>query len=160
MPSHVKLVTSHPRFLQSLANDTTGGGNVPPEERYPELHAWVETGVVLIDETLAIADQHGFDAPTRQKTTIMLEKRATAVEVLFANVRHNLTLEYPKLMHARVDHNLTTLYAMNLNDQFFIAQITQAMQAGDIQVNEPVLNATLKLENYLQNIPSTNISDA
>jgi hypothetical protein len=147
-------------FFKALQMTLQGEAMSPPEERYPELHAWVETGVVLIDETLAIADQHGFDAPTRQKTTIMLEKRATAVEVLFANVRHNLTLEYPKLMHARVDHNLTTLYAMNLNDQFFIAQITQAMQAGDIQVNEPVLNATLKLENYLQNIPSTNISDA
>lgn len=123
----------------------------PPEERYPALRAWVEAGRHRANDTFKAAERAGMDEAARRGHRLHLEGRDLSVEVILGAVRHNFTLEYPMLMAARIEHNLTTLYALNLNDQYRVRQL-----ANDERLPDDLREAVSVLADHLENIPSSN----
>lgn len=121
-----------------------------PAARYPNLQAWVDEGVQLTDKVFAIAEQHDIDERARKNLTFKLNSRTISMQTILAATKHNLTMEYPMLMEAQVEHNLTTLYAMNIDDQFRVSQL-----AAQDELTTSVQVAVQHLADHLQNIPSS-----
>jgi hypothetical protein len=114
-------------FFKALMMTLRGEAIQPPEERYPNLSEWVERGQKL-----------------------RINRRDISAETILAAVQHNMHTEYPRLLDARIEHNLTTLYAMNMNDQY---RVTQLAQADDLP--DPVKEKIAHLRDHLNNIPSS-----
>jgi hypothetical protein len=123
----------------------------PAAIRYPNLTQWVQDGLLLVDNTLKTADANGLDEKTRQQMTLIIDRRAISMDVILRAVKHNLSLEYPMLLDTHMEHNLTTLYALNLNDQYRVSRL------AEIEGLAPEIQAAVaQLAAHLQNIPSSN----
>lgn len=138
-------------FFKAIKLTAQGQQIQPPDLRYPALHEWVQTGVKHSRTIITIADQHGFTGEQRKNIILHLDSRDISMETIVAAVHHNMTLEYPMLMEARIEHNLTTLYALNLNDQYRVQQLAQVEALPD-----PVQQAVAALAQHLQAIPPSN----
>jgi hypothetical protein len=138
-------------FIKALRMTIAGKALQPAAIRYPNLTKWVQDGLLLADNTLKTADANGLDEKTRQQTTLMIDRRAISMDVILRAVKHNLSLEYPMLMDTHMEHNLTTLYALNLNDQYRVSRLAE-MES----LKPEVQAAVAQLATHLQNIPSSN----
>lgn len=118
--------------------------------RYPQLNAWVQQGLGLVQQALQTADASGFDEARRRAITVRVEGRDTSMQTILAATQHNLTREYPLLLETKYEHNLTTLYAMNLNDQY---RVTQLAQAEAVQAQPAMQQAIAALAAHLADIP-------
>ena len=121
----------------------------PPDQRYPRLHTWVTQGVQRVEAVFQQADMHGLHEAQRRQIMLNMDKRDTSMEVILQAVKHNLTLEYPMLMDARIEHNITTLYALNMNDQYRVGQLMKEAAITAPAVQQAVQN----LSEHLNNIP-------
>jgi hypothetical protein len=138
-------------FIKALRMTIAGKALQPAAIRYPNLTMWVHDGLLLTDTTLKTADANGLDEKTRQQTTLLIDRRPISMDVILRAVRHNLSLEYPMLLDTHMEHNLTTLYALNLNDQYRVSRL------AEIEGLAPQVQAAIaKLATHLQNIPSSN----
>jgi hypothetical protein len=124
----------------------------PVVSKYPSLEAWIAVGLQRVVTIERIADKADMPQDKRKAIKLRLEGRDIAMETILSAVHHNLTREYPLLLKSEIDHNLTTLYALNLNDQYRVAQL---LNAPDI-ANTPVQNAVYALSEHLKNIPPSN----
>ena len=113
-------------IFRALYLTLTGNALKPPDLRYPTLHTWVQQTTALTEAIFAQADATGLDEQTRKTLKLRLEGRDISVETILQAVKHNLTVEYPMLMDARIEHNVTTIYALNMNDQYRIQQLAQS----------------------------------
>lgn len=138
-------------FVKALKMTIEGNAIQPPETRYPNLTKWVNEGLQLAERTLQIADSHGIDETARKQVILKIDRRDMSMDVILRAVLHNLSLEYPMLMAAHIEHNLTTLYALNLNDQYRVSQLAETDE-----LTPQVQAAILQLATHLQNIPSSN----
>jgi hypothetical protein len=117
--------------------------------RYTALAAWVEQGIYLVDAAFAAANTAGLDETQRKTVLLHLEGRAISMQVILAAVRFHLATEYPMLMQAQVAHNLTALYALNIDDQFRVQRLTEA------SADYPAVEAAIQsLSKHLQSIPA------
>jgi hypothetical protein len=137
-------------FFKALMMTLRGEAIQPPEERYPNLSEWVERGQQLSSNTLKTADTHDLPQSAREQIKLRINRRDISAETILAAVQHNMHTEYPRLLDARIEHNLTTLYAMNMNDQY---RVTQLAQADDLP--DPVKEKIAHLRDHLNNIPSS-----
>jgi hypothetical protein len=133
-------------FITALRMTVAGKALQPAHIRYPNLTKWVQDGLLLVDNTLKTADVNGLDEKTRQQMTLTIDRRAMSMDVILRAVRHNLML-----LDSYMEHNLTTLYALNLNDQYRVSRL------AEIENLKPeVQEAVAQLAAHLQNIPSSN----
>ena len=137
-------------FIKAIRMTLAGKALQPARVRYPNLTRWVNEGLQLAENTLHTADKHGLNEAARQQVILKIDRRDMSMDVILRAVRHNLSLEYPMLLDATVDHNLTTLYALNMNDQYRVSRLAQV----DDLIPE-VQAAIVRLSNHLQNIPSS-----
>jgi len=138
-------------FFKTVQLTIQGRQIQPIDVRYPELTAWMQTGQKLAGEAFQVAEANGWDVQKRESLRLKLDGRETSMDVILGAVRHNFTLEYPMLLEAMIEHNLTTLYALNLNDQYRVNQLAQAEE-----LPQPIGAAVQKLADHLSNIPSSN----
>ncbi len=138
-------------FFKTVQLTMQGRQIQPIEVRYPKLTAWVDEGRQLSLRAFQVAEAHGWPQPKREALHLKLDGRDTSMEVILGAVRHNFTMEYPRLLDALIEHNLTTLYALNLNDQYRVTQLAQAEE-----LPQPVGAAIHALGEHLSNIPPSN----
>lgn len=118
---------------------------------HPHLTAWTRQTARLVNAVYAAADAAGVDAAQRRALTLRLDKRDISVETILATVRHRATVEYPYLLTHAIDHNLTALYASNLNERYWLMQL----EAFD-PLTDPALRAAIRdLRAHLDQIPSS-----
>lgn len=63
------------------------------------------------------------DQSARKAFVLRLDHRDVSMDLILETVAHHMTLEYPMLLRAQVDHNETALYAMNMDDQYRVGQL-------------------------------------
>ena len=135
-------------FIKAIRMTLAGQTIQPARTRYPNLTRWVHEGLQLAENTLQTADKYGMDAAARKQVILKIDRRNMSMDVILRAVRHNLSLEYPMLLDATVDHNLTTLYALNMNDQYRVSRLAERDD-----LSPEVQAAIAHLSNHLQNIP-------
>jgi len=121
----------------------------PPPPRYPLLEAWRVEGVRRVQAAFQAAEACGLDEAARRALVLTLDSRPISMETILRASEHNLVREYPLLMAARVEHNLTALYALNLNDRYRVAQLAAALS------HEAARAAVQRLSEHLDAIPSS-----
>lgn len=138
-------------FFKALSLTLQGKHLDAPADRYPRLHQWVSEGRTLALNAFKIAEQQGLDRPAREAITLHLDRRDISLETILGAVRHNMIMEYPRLLDARIEHNLTTLYAINMNDQF------RVLRLSEVEALPPELRQAVRaLSDHLHNIPPSN----
>jgi len=107
-------------FFKALQLTLQGKTIAPtkPVIRYPPLERWRLDTLVLVGDVLRQAKNSGLNVEAQKDISLKLDGRMMSMDVLLGSVRHNLQTEYPMLMQADIEHHLTTLYALNLNDQY------------------------------------------
>jgi hypothetical protein len=127
-----------------------------PPSKYPKLDEWLRVAEQRLITVFRIADKQGITEDKRKTIKLVLDRRDITMETILQSVQHNLAREYPLLIKTEYDHTLTTLYALNLNDQYRVSQLQNASEIA----NTPLQNAVFALAEHLKNIPpSTNLSD-
>lgn len=138
-------------FFTALRLTAQGQQIEPVEQRYPTLSQWITEGIRRCDAALRVADGNGLPHSARQELKLEVDSRPISMETVLGAVRHNLTLEYPMLLEASIEHNITTLYALNLDDQYRVSQLAQHEM-----LPAPVQKAVEELAEHLQAIPPSN----
>ena len=146
-----KLIRYVQAFIETLKL-TLQGNTLDAPTRYPRLSQWQQRGLELTQAVFATADANGLTQVRRQQLTLRVEGRDTSMQTILAAVEHNLSREYPLLMETLYDHHLTTLYAMNMNDQY---RVSQLVESGIVQ-SEPTRQAVFELADHLRQIPPSN----
>lgn len=140
-------------FVKTVQLMAKGEGIQESPVRYPKLQAWIDEGLRLVNAAIAVADQYGMDKIARETYTIPIRKRPMSMEVILTASQHNLGMEYPMLIQANLEHSLTTLYALNLDDQFRVTQLLES------ELPAPICAAIKKLAEHLVAIPPSNDLD-
>lgn len=138
-------------FVTAVRLTLNGKTIEPAESRYPKLAQWVATGLERVDAVYRIADEQGYDSQKRQTITLTLDRRPMNMDVILGAVRHNLTMEYPRLMERVIDGNITAIYALNMNDQYRVGQLAEY---DDLP--PPLREAIIALRDHLQDPPPSN----
>ncbi len=137
-------------FYKALILTIQGKQIETPTARYPHLTRWIESGLQLVDAAFAAANRAGIDRAQRETLRLKIDRRDTSVELILATVRYHLATEYPSLLRAQIEHNLTTLYALNIDDQYRVDQLA----ASDL-LPVTVQQSVAALRDHLANIPSS-----
>jgi hypothetical protein len=128
---------------------TAQGKSIEIPERYPNLQRWLSEGQSLLNAAYAAAEAEKLDLSARKAFMLRLDGRQWSMELVLSSVQFHLSKEYPSLLKANVEHNLTTLYALNLDDQYRVSQLAAATLPTSVQ------SAVQALATHLQNIPSS-----
>lgn len=140
-------------FWGALRHSLRGGQSVqPPAPRYPALASWMARISPLLDAVYAAADSAGLDSAARAALKLTVDRREISIETILAALRHNLAEEYPLLIETYFEHNLTTLYAINLNDARRVAHLAQWEALQDYLA---LTAALVALAAHLQAIPDS-----
>jgi hypothetical protein len=123
--------------------------SVPPI-RYPHLEIWRQSALERLQTVWRVAEKAGWDETQRKAFTLTLDSRKMSADTLLKGVEHNLVREYPLLLTTDLDHTLTTLYALNLNDRYRVGQLAQAQG-----LDSTVQSAIQALHGVLEGIPSS-----
>lgn len=145
-----KLLRVIRAFFKALSYTIQGKRVLTTAEQYPNLTAWMQTGLTLVEAAYYAAEQAGVGKSEREALRLKIDRRDISAEVILAAVRFHLTTEYPSLLRSQVEHNLTTLYALNLDDQYRVQQLAIIETLPD-----PVQQAVVALRDHLLNIPSS-----
>jgi hypothetical protein len=137
-------------FFKALLLTLQGKPIPSTAQRYPNLTGWIANGLQLVDAALLAADQAGLNKAQREALRLTIDRRSVSAELILTAVRYHLTTEYPSLLRAQIDHNLTTLYALNLDDQYRVDQLAQ-LETLPATVRQEVE----ALRDHLMNIPSS-----
>lgn len=115
-----------------------------PAEFEPLL-AWQTQAQQLLAAVYAAADAAQLDKSARQKIVARVEGRSMSLETVLGTLHHHLVHEYPYLLQNLTAGSVTAIAASNLNDRYFLAQIS--MVAGipvDVSKVLKTLNAHLE----------------
>ncbi|MCA9912662.1 MAG: hypothetical protein KC496_04920 [Anaerolineae bacterium] len=138
-------------FFKALQLTIQGKQFQPVDVQYPSLTQWIHEGRQLVNEAYKLAESNGWSEEKRQSLRLTLDRRDISMEVILGSVRHNLTMEYPKLLESRMQYNLTALYALNMNDQYRVAQLAQ-----EEELPKNMLQSVQALADHLAQIPPSN----
>lgn len=119
-----------------------------PAEFEPLL-AWQTHAQHLLAAVYAAADAAQLDKSARQKIVARVEGRSMSLETALATLHHHLAQEYPYLLNNLTAGSLTAIAASNLNDRYYLAQIS--MVAG---IPTAVVTALNVLMVHLEALPS------
>lgn len=139
------------RYLRALitALRLTLRGETPPPSPRAALLAWMRESARLADTALAAADASGLDQAARRARTLSVEGRRTNMETILATIKFHATDEYPHLMNASTQTNITAIYATNLNDRYLASRLFDTLEAG------PLREAVGRVVSHLDSIPSS-----
>jgi hypothetical protein len=126
---------------------TLRGESLPPVNQ--PLWAWMQQIDNRVDAVYAAAERAQIDQPARQAFLVRADGRDISLETILAAVRHHVTEEYPYLLRHVTSHNLTAIYASNLNDHYRVIQI----QSADALVDSALKTAVADLAAHLEAIP-------
>jgi hypothetical protein len=93
-------------------------GEQPPPPPNAPLIEWNQRTIVLLDEVSRAAKSAGFDLTL---TTVRIDGRDLTLEKTLAALRYRAATEYPSLLRQPGRHNLTAIYASNMNDRYWLA---------------------------------------
>jgi hypothetical protein len=138
-------------FFKALSLTLQGKTIKAAPTPYPKLQDWVTQGSNLIDAVYTACKQYGLDESARKNIVLRLDGRDWSMDLILSSVRYHSTMEYPSLLEARVEHNITTFYALNIDDQYRVDQLAEVDN-----LHADVRKAVQTLAEHLQNIPSSN----
>lgn len=138
-------------FFKALQMTMRGETIPTPASRYPNLQAWLATAQNFLKVVYKRADDAGFDKSTREQIILKLDGRSWSMELILSSLEFHLESEFPSLMESVIEHNLTTLYALHLDDKYRISQLAQSDQLPESL--RPTIDA---LSEILFNIPPSN----
>ncbi len=120
----------------------------PAQEQYPRLFPWLEAAQDRIQQVYQAADQAGYGVQHRQQAQVTIDGRQSSTETLLGAVKHHLLEEYPYMLRHLTDHTLTGIYASNLNDRYWLAQLLDQTEPP------PAVQASIQaLTQHLEAIP-------
>ncbi len=138
-------------FFKALRLTMRGETVEAPAKRYPNLQTWLGLAQERLKNVYDVAENLGFTQAKREEIVLKLDGRAWSMELILSSLRFHLHIEFPSLMNSVVDHNLTTLYALHLDDKYRISQLAQSEQLPvDLR---PSVQA---LAEHILNIPPSN----
>lgn len=127
-----------------------------PTSKYPALDAWIRQGGERAKRAIAVAHGAGVDQTARQAIRLTIEGRETTMEAILGGVRFHLVQEYHYLLQNETNHSLTAIYASNLNDQFRLARLREALSVENQPKYTEIINELVLLEKHLESIPASN----
>jgi hypothetical protein len=138
-------------FFKALSLTLQGKTIEAPALRYPKLQAWIAIGLDLTKTVFRVSEQLGLNEEARKNLILHLDSRDWSMELILSSLYYHLTMEYPSLLTTNVEHNITTLYALNLDDLYRVSQLaeSQTLQAE-------LRQAVQALTEHLQQIPPSN----
>ncbi|MEL6306583.1 MAG: hypothetical protein AAFQ52_00495 [Chloroflexota bacterium] len=104
----------------------------PVEDRYPNLQAWLEKSHEHLQVVYRVAEASKLDKATREQITLTLDGREWSMELVLSSLKFHLETEFPSLMQTRMEHNLTTLYALHLDDKYRLSKLAQSDQLPEV----------------------------
>jgi hypothetical protein len=134
-----------PRFYLALQKALANHKPIP----HARLWTWVRQIERLTAAVVAAADAVGMDSEARKALVLHLDKRDITMDRILAVLLYHARQEYPFLLGNGVEHNLTALYATNLNDRYL------ALRLGETVEQEAVKKALIALQQHLADIPQT-----
>lgn len=139
------------RYLRAfiIALQRTLRGEPPPPPKYARLRAWMEEATRLTDAVLQIADRTGFPAEQQEQLRLVIDKRPISMQTIVKGVRYHLTEEYPHVLENDATYGQTAIYSSNLNDQYRVARLVEAVEPPELKA------AVQQLAAWLAAIPST-----
>ncbi len=139
-------------FFKALAMTIRGEKpQTAGERRYPPLAAWLQTAQGQVATVYEALDAANMDASARQQIEVKVDGRVTHMDALLGAVRHHLDEEYPYLLRDLTEHTLTGIYASNLNDQYWLAEIL-----ANADLPQTVAAPLRSLHAHLEAIPPSN----
>lgn len=115
-------------FFKALQMTLRGETIEPVEQRYPNLQAWLEKSHGHLQAVYRVAEASNIDQSAREAITLTLDGREWSMELVLSSLKFHLETEFPSLMQTRMEHNLTTLYALHLDDKYRLSQLAQSEQ--------------------------------
>jgi hypothetical protein len=110
----------------------------------------MEESLRLTNAVFITADAHGLPRDARQQFRLTIDRRPIAMETILQAVCYHLVQEYPHVLRHDPLHGLTAVYSSNLNDQYRVTRLAEA-------VTEPAVRAALEgLSTTLARIPQQN----
>jgi hypothetical protein len=143
------MLTRYIRAFIGALGMTLRGESVPVP-KYSALRQWMEQAALLVDEVYSAADIVEMNRDTRQALKLTLDGRSISMETILATIRHHMREEYPYLLRHETQHNLTAIYASNMNDRYWAAKLLGAVES------EVLKQAIGELSAHLDNIPPSN----
>ena len=123
----------------------------PAERTFPRFFAWLTEAQRRVAAAYQQADAAGFDKAGRKALTVKIDGRDMSAETILGGVRHHLEREYVFLLEDYHAHSLTSIYASNLNDRYWLMRLVDAPE-----LPEGVRAALVELQAHLDAIPPSN----
>ncbi len=109
----------------------------------------------LTEQVLKAADQNGLDKNERQSIKLKLDGRQMSIETILATLKFHAAQEYPNLLQYGFNRDiLNTIYATNINDQYWMSQII----AANLITNPVIQTAIVQLKTHLDQVPPMSTS--
>lgn len=146
-------------FFTALVMTLRGQSPPPrptPASKYPALYAWIRQGAEMAERSLVVTNKSGVDQTARLAIRLTIEGRETSMEAILGGIRFHLVQEYYYLLQNETSHSLTAIYASNLNDQFRLARLSEALKPEDQPKYTEIINELVVLKKHLESIPPSN----
>jgi len=117
---------------------TINGETITPSY-YQPLEEWIDSGLQQVAVIITTADASGLSLERRQSIKLKLDGHMTSLEQTLQMVRHNLSMEYPKLIALDDPYTMMVIQSSNMNDQYRVSQFAFAEEItsqGEICVGE------------------------
>lgn len=146
-------------FFTALVMTLRGQSPPPrptPASKYPALDAWIRQGIEIAEQAIRLSNSAGVDQTARRAIRLTIEGRETSMEAILGGIRFHLVQEYYYLLQNETSHSLTAIYASNLNDQFRLARLREALKLHNQPKYTEIINELVLLEKHLESIPPSN----
>lgn len=146
MPTFSAYVKAFWGALRLTLRGETLMPRVPPSP----LALWTQAYDNHIQAVVQAAEQAGLDAAVRKDIKLRLDGRQIALETVLTTLRFHAKQEYPSLLSRGLDQQvLNTVYATNMNDQYWVMTVIKLPE-----FQQPLVQtALLALEAHLNTIP-------
>lgn len=148
----IKSLKTLYRYLRAffLAVALTIRGEKPSQSFQHPLVDWTRELRLLVNEVYQAAEQNGIDRKAREATKLRLDGRLMSLETILATVKFHAAQEYPSLLQHGLNRDaLNTIYASNINDQYWITSLIETETLG-----KPIFQASLvRLKMHLDQPP-------
>lgn len=145
-----QLVRYGRAFFKALELTLRGEQITQPQSKYPHLDTWIAEGQRRVEAVLKAADANNLDETKRKTIILNLDRRDISMQTILGAIEHNMLREYPMLLQTDIEHNLTALHALNMNDQYRIAQLVELES-----LPPAVQSAVQLLLEHIQHVPSS-----
>ncbi len=118
---------------------------------FPVFSRWARRTLPLVSAVFKAADSSGLDEAQRRALKLHIDRRDISMETILSAIRYHAEREYPYLLGEKVADNAIAVYALNLNDRYYLLRLTEVEALNGGALGEAL--AALRL--HLDNAPST-----